>query len=125
MRMTPGEMRKVLELCQYPGYTFHLTEVMYDSPYLVCTYDEPNAETGKTEERVTRRWLLTLDTTPSELVETAFRCVLTATERRVKETFTYRGRTVMCLSHEVEMLVAVCDRAAELRKQQQKARTRG
>lgn len=124
MRMTPGEMRKVLELCQYPGYTYHLSEVMYESPYLVCTYDEPNSVTGKTEQRVTRRWMLTPEITPSELVETAFRCVLTAMEQRVREMFAYRGRPVMDWNHDVEMLVGVCDRAAELRKQQ-KARARG
>ena len=124
MRMTPGEMRKVLELCQYPGYTYHLSEVMYESPYLVCTYDEPNGVTGKTEQRVTRRWMLTPEITPSELVETAFRCVLTAMEQRVREMFAYRGRPVMDWNHDVEMLVGVCDRAAELRKQQ-KARARG
>ncbi len=128
MRMTPTEIRKVLELCQYPGYTFHLTEVMYDSPYLVATYEERDVEqdsneaAGKVVERVTQRWLLKADTTPSELVETALQCILTSLENRARAVFTYRGRPVMQPHHDVEMLVSVCYRAAELRKQRAKER---
>lgn len=118
MRMTATQMRQVLELCKYPGYTFHLTEVMYESPYLVATYEEPDTETGAVEEQTTRCWLLNAEITPSELVQTAFKCIMTSMEHRTREWFTYRGRPVMQPHHDVEMLVGVCDRAAELRKQQ-------
>lgn len=122
MRMNPAEMRKVLELCHYPGYTFYLSEIMFESSYLVACYDEKDTETGKVERQTTRKWLLNPEITASELVQTAFKCIMTSMEHRTREWFTYRGRPVMGPHPDVEMLVSVCDRAAELRKQQKARR---
>ena len=48
--------------------------------------------------------------TPSELVQTALKCVLTSLEHEAREHFTYRGAAIFGPHFDVEALVRIADR---------------
>lgn len=54
-----------------------------------------------------RKWRLSSYMTRSEVVQTALKAVLTATEHEVREQFTYRGQTIFDPHYDVDKLVAL------------------
>ena len=67
-----------------------------------------------------RKWFLSPHMTHSEIVQTAFKAVLTATEHEVREAFRYKGHAVYSPHYDVERLVELLstDAALELRSDQ-------
>ena len=116
--MTPARARQVLRLVDFPGYRF---QVLGHSTlmYLQATFHAPcNVSGGKSVQQSTRKWQLSVNMTPSELVQTALKCVLTSLEHEARERFRYRGEAIFGPHFDVEQLVALCkkgDQALEVR----------
>jgi hypothetical protein len=98
------------------SYTF-VIESRGDVMLLSAWYVEPDIETSRPEQQITRKWFISEHATRSEIVQTALKCVLTSAEHRVRESFTYHGRRVFGPHFDVEQLaeLATTDKALEVR----------
>lgn len=56
-----------------------------------------------------RKWLLSKHMTKSEIIQTAFKAVLTAEEHECREAFTYRGTAIFGPHFDVDALVSLID----------------
>jgi hypothetical protein len=52
---------------------------------------EPDSYTGEPSMQIGRRWFVSVECTPSDVVRTAFKAVATWAEHEARETFKYRG----------------------------------
>ena len=55
-----------------------------------------------------RKWLLSPYMTKSEVIQTAFKAVMTAEEHETREKFTYKGQPVFGPHFNVDVLAEVC-----------------
>ncbi len=104
--MNIEEMRAIIALVNFPEYTFEVFEGE-GTPYLQARYLEADIITGAEETQHTRKWPLSSHMVKSELVQTAFKCVMTSFEHRVREHFTYRDALVYGPHFDVEALVEI------------------
>lgn len=90
-------MIEVVRDITYPGFRFTLTLKMG----LVFLYMEPEEGSGRCSKSgdamawKSRKWYISPHKTKSEIVQTAFLCAKTAMEHELRETFTYKGVTVL------------------------------
>ena len=94
----------------YPGYTFTVREghggVFLQATYLDIDVVFPHC----TERQYTRKWLLSPYMTKSEVVQTAFKCVLTSAEHRVREWFRYLDTPIFGPHFDVDDLAGLKQR---------------
>ena len=95
--------------CSYPDYTFKIGISRTSAIYLQATYLEADTVTGNVETQFTRRWSLSPEMGKSEIVATAFKCILTSMEHRTREWFLYRGKAIYQPHYDVDALHAICD----------------
>jgi hypothetical protein len=91
------------------GYSFIIRDT-HGGIVLQATYLEADILTEVPEAQVTRKWLISPYATKSEIVQTAFKCILTSMEHRIREHFQYRGKRVFGPHFDVDDLYAICDR---------------
>ena len=101
--------RGFVEECSYPEYTFKIDVSHTGAVYLQATYLEADTVTGTIEEQFTRRWFLSPSMGKSEIVATAFKCILTSMEHRTREWFLYKGKAVYQPHYDVDALHAICE----------------
>lgn len=86
--------------------------------FLQVLFDAPDNYTGDITEQRCRKWQLSQFMTKSELIRTAYKAVLTATEHEVGEHFRYKGELIYCPHVDVEALVEIAkDRRLDVRIQ--------
>ena len=90
----------------FPGYKF-CVHVHDAHTYLQAEFHSPCATTGQLTLQKTRKWQLSEHMTESELVQTAFKCVLTAIEHEAREQFKYQGQAIFGPHFNVNDLVAL------------------
>ena len=95
---------KILDLVHYPQYKLTVTTDGRGEMYLQGSYIEADIFTGKEEIQKTRRWFISPEMSTSELVQTAFKCIITSAEHRVREHFKYKGELVFGPHFNVEDL---------------------
>ena len=98
---------ELVGMCEFPGYTFTLKDG-HGGTYLQVSYMEPDIVTRVPERQFTRKWLISPHMTKSEIVQTAFKCVMTSMEHRAREGFKYRGRRVFGPHFDVDRLWEIC-----------------
>lgn len=111
--MTLSQANGILGLLAFPGYAFRVLGGFTDSQpaYLQAFFKAPCSVVGGAPVlQSTRKWLLSCHMTPSELVQTALKCVLTSLEHEAREQFTYRGAAIFGPHFDVEALVRIADR---------------
>lgn len=108
--MTIHEMRAVIAEVRFPEYEFLVGESRTGFIYLQAEYDEADTLTSIVERQHTRRWALSPEMTKSEIVATAFKCVLTSMEHKTREWFTYKNAAIYQPHYDVDALVAICDK---------------
>lgn len=101
--------RETLDRVKFEDYTFFLAE-HGERLYLQVRYLEPDVDgnTDAPEIQHGRKWDVSRHATPSELVQTAFKAVLTSMEHRAREHFLYRGERVFGPHFDVEDLARLC-----------------
>lgn len=102
------EASAALAECEFKDYSLQIAVSHTGYAYIQAVYDEICTVKGVVEAQYTRRWLITPTMTWSEIVSTAFKCVLTSMEHRTREGFKYRGRTIYMPHYDVDTLHAVC-----------------
>lgn len=73
--------------------------------YLQISASESCNVTGKPMIWNSRKWLLSKHMTDGEIVQTAFKAIMTAMEHEVREQFTYKGVSVFDPHYDIEKLV--------------------
>lgn len=86
--MTKLDIKAVLSRVLYKDWRFHLEDD--GALTLQVVFNDPN---DGSEQRC-RRWLLSADPSPSDVVRTALTAVLVAEEHEAREAFTYRSVAV-------------------------------
>lgn len=77
--------------------------------FLQVQYYEEDVHTKNTEEQHGRKWYISPHMTESEIVQTAFKAVLTSQEHIAREWFTYKGRRIFHPHHNINNLIRLCD----------------
>lgn len=111
------QLREWLGYCEYPGYRLEVSLNVLDGEEGECVlracYEEKCMLTNALEWQWTRDWIIPENATKSEVVATAFKCILTSAEHQVREHFKYLGQAVYNPHHNVDDLHKVCvDEAA-------------
>ncbi len=109
MPKTIDELKEIVALCEFSGYSFLVREthggIILQAEYIDRDINPPH----HLEMQVTRKWLISPYATKSEIVQTAFKCVLTSMEHRAREGFLYRGKRVFGPHFDVDALHGICD----------------
>lgn len=107
--MTFSLARDTLDRVQFKDWTFYLAEEG-ERLWLQVRYLEADVEgdPNTLEIQHGRKWVVSRHATPSELVQTAFKAVMTSMEHQAREHFTYRGARVFGPHFDVEQLVKLC-----------------
>lgn len=87
--MTPQERLAILADVQYKDWKFVVGRSTRGEPYLQLQWTGENGFPC-----TSRKWLLSDFMTKSELVQTAFKAVLTAEEHEARETFLYKQAAI-------------------------------
>jgi hypothetical protein len=105
-----GIAKTVISECSFQDYEFQVQESpTTGAVYLQARYNEPDTVTGNVEIQYTRRWFLSPEMSRSEIVSTAFKCVLTSMEHRTREWFLYKNRAVYQPHYDVDSLWEICE----------------
>ena len=95
--------------CDYPDYAFYVKEDARGAVYLQAAYSERDTITGKLDVQVTRKWFLSPEMCKSEIVATAFKCIMTSMEHRTREWFTYHKKAIYQPHYDVDALCSICE----------------
>ena len=106
--MNLTEIQCTIHKCYHPEYIFNVKQDSRGSVYLQGSYSEKDTVTGKLEIQRTRRWFLNYEMTKSEIVQTAFKCIMTSMEHRAREWFHFMGETVFSPHFDIDALVTIC-----------------
>ena len=104
--------QKAINDVSFEAYRFVIAEGER-GVYLKAEYDEEDVYTHKRAVQHTRAWILTPAMTKSEIVQTAFKCVITSMEHRAREGFLYKGARVFGPHFDIDDLWAVCQAGRE------------
>ncbi len=107
--MTLDEIKSIVAECSFHEYAFVATIDGRGAMYLQARYSEPDVHTGVMGVQHTRRWFLSPYMSKSEVVQTAFKLVITSMEHRAREWFQYRGRAVFGPHFNVDVLWGACE----------------
>lgn len=78
--------------------------------YLQVEFEAPdNGLSGVARRQRGRKWYLSLHMTDSEIVQTAFKAVLTAVEHETREQFRYKGQAIFGPHFDIEKLVKLAE----------------
>lgn len=103
--MTPTEMRHVLASVKYGEWDFLVrTERQGGRSFLQVQASGTCNVSGCEHTWRGRKWFLSPHMTKSELVQTAFKAVLTAVEHEARENFLYRGASIFDPHYDVDRL---------------------
>lgn len=109
--MTRAEtVRSWVADCSFQDYTFEFIESDM-AFYLRASYMEKDTVTGNVEEQKTRLWNIS-NLSKSEVVATAFKCVLTSMEHRTREWFLYKNRAIYQPHYDVDVLHSISEERA-------------
>lgn len=107
--MNLSAMREVVAMCHHPEYEFAVLVDGRGAIYLQGKYMDRDTTSKEFEQQLTRRWFLSPQATRSEIVQTAFKCVMTSMEHRAREWFTYHGHPVFNPHFNVDALWQLCE----------------
>ena len=101
-----------LENVRYKDWNF-VVDMDGERPFLQVTFMAPDAtaSAGLANPYVlqkSRKWMLSPYMTKSEVIQTAFKAVMTAEEHEIRETFTYRNKCIFGPHFNVDALVRIC-----------------
>jgi len=102
--LTTEDVRAVLSKVGFKDGRF-LVEVSDGGFLMEFVCEEPDVATGAVQTYHGRKWHISWEATPSDIVRTAFKAVVTWQEHEARERFTYRGVPVFGPHCDVDALV--------------------
>lgn len=109
-RLTFEEVASILEQVKFRDWTLRLLEKGdgFLVQWVFMGVDVDNPEAGPVPQHC-RKWYVSPYSTPTEVVETAWKACWVAQLHEVAEEFTYKGRRVYSPHFDIEARVAMCD----------------
>lgn len=108
-------LQALLENVRHKNHRFEiLTKSNLDGYLLQTKFVATCMKTKKEEIQHSRKWYISPYATQSEVIQTAFKAVLTAEEHEVRENFTYKGRPIFAPHYNVEKLAELCGSHSEI-----------
>ena len=104
--MTPADMQHIVDQISFPKMRIDVRS-KNEVPYLQIAHRGECNMTGVPMEWRSRKWMLSEHMTAGEIVQTAFKAILTAIEHEAREQFRYRGQPVFDPHYNIEKLVAL------------------
>jgi hypothetical protein len=101
-------VKRIISLVWYKNWSFY-AQLESDRVMLQIKFMGTDAMTGERAIQSCRKWALSRHMTPSEIVGTAFKAVITAEEHEARERFTYKGRRIYNAHFNIEKLVTLFD----------------
>jgi len=111
--LSHDDIIRVLHDIQFNDWIFDL-RFYSGRPYLRVRFAGPCSTTGRFQEWEGRKWFLSSPTSKSEIVQTAFKAVITALEHEARETFRYKGEAIFGPHFDCDLLVELCKRSDAL-----------
>ena len=111
--LTHDDIQRVLQDIQFNDWAFDL-RLDSGRPYLRVRFAGACNTTGRLQEWEGRKWFLSSDSSRSEIVQTAFKAVITALEHEARETFRYNGQAIFGPHFDCDLLVELCKRSDAL-----------
>jgi hypothetical protein len=108
--LTHDDILRVLHDIQFNDWVFDL-RLDSGRPYLRVRFAGPCNTTGRFQEWEGRKWFLSSHISKSEIVQTAFKAVITALEHEARETFRYKGEAIFGPHFDCDLLVELCKRS--------------
>lgn len=104
------QINTLLSDVKFDNYVFRVTGNFTRGTltYLQATFWTTDIKDGSIQKQTSRKWLLSPHMMPSEVVQTALKCALTAVEHEARERFTYKGLAIFGPHFDIETLVAAC-----------------
>jgi hypothetical protein len=106
-------LRDVLAQIRYKNCTFVAGDLIDGTLWIQVQYPVVNKGIGRTAKA--RRWIIEPESTPWQVAATAFKAVLTVEEHEARESFLYKGAGVFYPHHDLEELVLLRRKEAEVR----------
>lgn len=110
--MNQHEVRQILEVIQFRDWQFHVG-AEDERMYLQVRFTAPCSKVGEVTNWSGRKWWLSQFMVRSEIVQTALKAVLMATEHEAREDFRYRGRAIFGPHFDVDRLWDMATPTAE------------
>ena len=105
MKKTLIDFVRILDLVRYRDWEFHAIEQSNGEAFLQLSWVGPDTDSTEFAELKSRKWKLSPWMTKSEVVQTAFKAVLTAEEHEAREAFRYRNVAIFGPHFDVDDLV--------------------
>ena len=102
--MTLDGMRHILEKISFPKMLLEI-HTKNDVPYLQLRCRGTCNVTGEPSEWTSRKWMMSEHMTTGEVVQTAFKAILTSLEHEAREQFRYRGQPIFDPHYNIDKLV--------------------
>lgn len=118
--MNLSRLAAIVAECRFEGWQF-LVASDGERAYLQVQAEGACSVTGRTMTWRGRKWWLSQHMTKSEIVQTAFKAVMTAVEHETRESFRYRGQPIFGPHFDVDRLAELCtdQTAHSVREEQQ------
>lgn len=113
------DMRAIVGEIAFDGWRFMVRKDR-SRPYLQVSACGRCNVTGGALDWTGRKWFLSPHMTRSEVVQTAFKAVMTAVEHETRERFAWRGRAIFGPHFDIDQLHALCGRADALDEREAK-----
>jgi hypothetical protein len=105
--MTFRDIHILLAKVRYKDWSFRVSLDGGGVWVLQAIIPAHDSKTGESTTWTGRKWRLSAFMTPSEVVQTAFKAVLTAEEHEAREAFLYQGRSIFGPHYNVDALWAI------------------
>jgi hypothetical protein len=103
-RLTVARINEILALVEFKAGRFSVEEI--DGGFLIqLSSEEADVEGGDRQLYAGRKWHISQSATESEIVQTAFKAVVTWQEHEARDQFTYKGARPFSPHFDVEGLV--------------------
>jgi hypothetical protein len=107
-----------IEEVEFEDFVFKVALSDNNTLYLQAVFFEDDIVTKNRELQYSRKWLLSEHMTKSEVIQTAFKCCITAMEHRTRENFKYKGKRIFGPHFDVDALADLCgQKAFDVRKE--------
>ena len=106
MKKTLVDFVRILDHVRYRDWEFHAIEQSNGEVFLQLSWVGPDTDTDEYAELKSRKWKLSAWMTKSEVVQTAFKAVMTAEEHETREAFKYRNVAIFGPHFDVDEMAA-------------------
>lgn len=103
-------VHSLIKLIEYPGIDFEIFVNADGLVVIYCVAELIDNERGVLSKQKGRPWLLWLTATDQDIVQTAFKAVLTFEEHEIREKFKYRGEAIYAPHFAPDDLVDLVER---------------